>query len=261
MMRMNLSILALAAALCGCAAGGSAEAPATITVASYNIRSFRGMDGERDIDRTIAAIERLHCDICGLQEVRKTDEDAVAPIEIAGKRLGMKPFFAQTLARPGFIYGIGLLSKIPYEVVEVVKLRVPEGQEPRSAIFAKVTLPNGSFYLVNTHISANNDAGRKMQMEHILETIREKGYTPVLLIGDMNSHFGSETMKLLHNDWMIFGDATLTAPAEKPRWRFDYIAGYPKDAFRGANYRVIDDPTSSDHRPVVMELELVHPAR
>ena len=261
MMRMNLSILALAAALCGCAAERPAEQPATITVASYNIRSFRGMDGERDIDRTIAAIERLHCDICGLQEVRKTDEDAVAPIEIAGARLGMKPFFAQTLARPGFIYGIGLLSKIPYEVVEVVKLRVPEGQEPRSAIFAKVTLPNGSFYLVNTHIGANNDAGRKMQMEHILETIREKGYTPVLLIGDMNSHFGSETMKLLHNDWMIFGDATLTAPAGKPRWRFDYIAGYPKDAFRGANYRVIDDPTSSDHRPVVMELELVHPAR
>lgn len=259
MMRMNLSILALAAALCGCAAEGP-EAP-VITVASYNIRSFRGMDGDRDIDRTIAAIERLHCDICGLQEVRKTDEDAVAPIEIAAQRLGMKPFFAQTLARPGFIYGIGLLSKIPYEVVEVVKLRVPEGQEPRSAIFAKVTLANGSFYLVNTHLGANNDAGRKMQMEHILETIRERGYTPVLLIGDMNSHFGSETMKLLHNDWMIFGDDTLTAPAGTPRWRFDYIAGYPKDAFRGANYRVIDDATSSDHRPVVMELQLLRPAR
>ena len=261
MMRMNLSILAAAAALCCCAAEGPAEPPATITVASYNIRSFRGMDGKRDIDRTIAAIERLHCDICGLQEVRKTDEDAVAPIDITGARLGMKPFFAQTLARPGFIYGIGLLSKLPFEIVEVVKLRVPEGQEPRSAIFAKVTLPNGSFYLVNTHLGANNDDGRKMQMEHILETIREKGYTPVLLIGDMNSHFGSKTMKLLHEDWMIFGDATLTAPAETPKWRFDYIAGYPKDAFRGANYRVIDDPTSSDHRPVVMELQLLRPAR
>ena len=261
MMRMNLSILALAAALCGCAAGGSAEQPSTITVASYNIRSFRGMDGERDIDRTIAAIERLHCDICGLQEVRKTDEDETAPIEQAAAKLGMKAYFAQTLARPGFIYGIGLLSKIPFEVVEVVKLRVPEGQEPRSAIFAKVTLPNGSFYLVNTHLGANNDAGRKMQMEHILETIRDRGYSPVLLIGDMNSHFGSETMKLLHEDWTIFGDDTLTAPADKPRCRFDYIAGYPKDAFRGANYRVIDDATSSDHRPVVMELELLRPAR
>ena len=261
MMRMNLLILAFALSLCGCAVKDHAGTPVTITVASYNIRSFRGMDGVRDIDRTIAAIGRLHCDICGLQEVRKTDGDAVAPIDLAAGRLGMQAFFAQTLARPGFIYGIGLLSRVPFEIVEVVKLRVPEGLEPRSAIFARGTLPDGFFYLVNTHLGANNDAGRKMQMEHILETIREKGYTPVLLIGDMNSHFGSETMKLLHKDWMIFGDAALTAPAGKPRWRFDYIAGYPKDAFRGTGYRVIDDPVSSDHRPVVMELELLHPAR
>ena len=253
--------LLLAFAACAAFAIPATAAEKPIAIASYNIRSFRGMDNVRDVDRTIAALKKIPFDICGLQEVRKTDEDETAPIEQAAAKLGMKAYFAQTLARPGFIYGIGLLSKIPYEVVEVVKLRVPEGQEPRSAIFAKVTLPNGSFYLVNTHIGANNDAGRKMQMEHILETIREKGYTPVLLIGDMNSHYGSETMKLLHDDWMIFGDGTLTAPAEKPRWRFDYIAGYPKDAFRGANYRVIDDPTSSDHRPVVMELELLHPAR
>ena len=261
MMRMNLSILALAAALCGCAAGGSAEAPATITVASYNIRSFRGMDGERDIDRTIAAIERLHCDICGLQEVRKTDEDAVAPIEIAGKRLGMKPFFAQTLARPGFIYGIGLLSRYPFEVVEQLTLPIPPGHEPRTAIIAKIDRPEGVFYFINTHLSANrDDAGRREQLSMILETVRAKNYTPAILVGDLNSKPESETIKLLNEEWEVFGDETCTYPARKPRLRIDYIAAYPKGAFRALRYRVVRDAASSDHRPLVAGLQRVIPA-
>ena len=253
--------LLLTFAACAALAIPAAAAEKPIAVASYNIRSFRGMDGERDIDRTIAAIERLHCDICGLQEVRKTDEDAVAPIEITGQRLGMKPFFAQTLARPGFIYGIGLLSRYPFEVVEQLTLPIPPEHEPRTAIIARIDHPEGVFYFINTHLSANrDDAGRREQLAMILETVRAKNYTPAILVGDLNSKPESKTIELLNEEWEVFGDETFTYPARKPRARIDYIAGYPKGAFRALRYRVVRDAASSDHRPLVAGLQRVTPA-
>ena len=255
MMRMNLSFLA-AAALCGCAAGGPAEQPA-VNVASYNIRSFRGMDGARDIDRTIAAIAGLQCDICGLQEVRKTAADAEPPIEIAAQRLGMKAFFAQTLDRPDFIYGIGILSRYPFEVVETLTLPIPEGHEPRTAIIARIDHPQGAFYFINTHLSAyQNDAGREKQLELILDTVRARNYTPAILVGDLNSKPESKTIKLLLEDWEVFGDAAFTCPAQNPTMRIDYIAAYPKGAFRDRSYEVVNDETSSDHRPIKAQLTL-----
>ena len=247
------------AALCGCAAADAAERP--LAVASYNIRSFRGMDGERDIDRTIAALKKIPFDICGLQEVRKTDEDETAPIEQAAAKLGMKAYFAQTLARPGFIYGIGLLSKYPFEVVEQLTLPIPPEHEPRTAIIAKIDRPEGVFYFINTHLSANrDDAGRREQLAMILETVRAKNYTPAILVGDLNSKPESKTIELLNEEWEVFGDETFTYPARKPRARIDYIAGYPKGAFRALRYRVVRDAASSDHRPLVAELQRATPA-
>ena len=171
--------LLLAFAACAAIAIPATAAEKPIAIASYNIRSFRGMDNVRDVDRTIAALKKIPFDICGLQEVRKTDEDAVAPIEQAAAKLGMKAYFAQTLARPGFIYGIGLLSRYPFEVVEQLTLPIPPGHEPRTAIIAKIDRPEGVFYFINTHLSANrDDAGRREQLSMILETVRAKTTPP-----------------------------------------------------------------------------------
>ena len=253
--------LLLAFAACAALAVPVAAAEKPITIASYNIRSFRGMDGEKDIDRTIAALKKIPFDICGLQEVRKTDEDETAPIEQAAAKLGMKAYFAQTLARPGFIYGIGLLSKYPFEVAEQLTLPIPPGHEPRTAIIAKIDHPEGVFYFVNTHLSVNrDDAGRREQLALIFETIRAKNYTPAILVGDLNSKPESETIRFLHENWEVFGDATFTYPARKPRLRIDYIAAYPKGAFRALRFRVVRDAASSDHRPVVAGLQRVTPA-
>ena len=45
-----------------------------------------------------------------------------------------------------------------------------------------------------------------------------------------------------------------TFPADKPEIRIDYIAWYPREAFRLLDFKVIDETVASDHRPIVAEL-------
>ena len=228
----------------------------SFTVASYNIRSFKGMDDSRDIARTTAAVNALNSDICGLQEVRRNADDAEAPLDLCARGTGMAPAFAATLQLKEFTYGIAMLSRMPYQVVETLTLPIPDGHEPRTAIIARVSLPGGGhFYFVNTHLSARRrDAGRREQLKLILDTVRSKNYCPAILTGDLNALPDSETISLLRQEWQIFGDDTFTFPARKPDRRIDYIACYPKDAFRAVSYQVVDEPAASDHRPLVVKL-------
>ena len=70
---MLRSLFLLTLTLAGCAApgAGSATIPGrdTLTIATYNIRHGRGMDGVVELSRTGNAIARLGADIVALQEV------------------------------------------------------------------------------------------------------------------------------------------------------------------------------------------------
>lgn len=229
----------------------------SFTIASYNIRSFRKMDKTRNVEGTLLALKTLQSDVCGLQEVRKYDNEKPSPLELAGERLSMKPFFCRTLRRDTFDYGIGVLSKFDAELIADIKLPVAPGREPRSAQILKINLPHGVFYFINTHLQNRYEEERIRQIKYIQEYAEKHGLCPAILTGDLNAAPGSAPIKLLEQKWKIIGDHTPTYPASGPKRKIDHIAVYPADAFEVISYETVNDPETSDHLPIKAQLRMI----
>ena len=225
--------------LCSVACSLFAE---TMTVASFNIRSFRGMDGKRNVFRTIDAIGKLNSDICGLQEVRLLNGEKVSPLVRAGEKLNMQSFFGKTLNRKDFEYGNGVLSRFRVEQMTNLVLPMLGNQEPRGVMILKVRTPRGkTFYFVNTHLSdkLNNGELRKIQLGFIMDHLRRNKLFPAVITGDFNALPASPVLVVLGGNCTLVGSVQPTFPARRPRAKIDYIAFAPKDAFEVISYKVI----------------------
>ncbi len=257
MKKSNWLILLLLSLVSGCTA-----VDGTFTVASYNIRSFNTMSKKKDVAGTIRALGKLNSDICGLQEVRKNNNETTAPLIQTGEKLTMQPFFSPTLRRKNFEYGIGALSKFKAEMIAELKLPNADKQEPRKAMILKVHSPHGMFYFVNTHLAPVRKPKtdlREAQLKCILDYVEKNKLYPAILTGDLNAAPDSAAIKLLEQKWRIAGDNTPTYPASKPNWRIDFIAFAPADAFEVIAYEVGNEPTASDHRPIKAKLRINKP--
>ena len=82
--------------------------------------------------------------------------------------------------------------------------------------------------------------------------------TPIILAGDFNSTPDSEVLNLLRQSWHVplKGDDRFTFSSVDPQREIDFIMYRPADRFELVEYRVIEEPLASDHRPVLMVLEL-----
>lgn len=229
-----------------------------IRIVSYNIQSGNGMDHVYDVPRTAAAINRLNPDAVGLQEVRiyadrPGDGDIPA---ILSAHTGLKAHFGLAISFPSFEYGIGILSRYPSEIVEKIELPCVPGTEQRVALVTKIRHPAKEFFLITTHFSFERgfEAVRLEQMKTILETVRAKHYAPAVLTGDLNAVPAEPCVRELAKDWTVADTEKPTFNSADPSVQIDYIAWYPRDAFRLKDYLVADERLASDHRPVLADL-------
>ena len=231
----------------------------SIRILSYNLRSGRGMAGDRNINRTAEVIRSLAADVAGLQEVRIYKDLPAEQGDMPGllaEETNMRAYFGRTLDRETFSYGIGILSACPSELMEVMMLPQPDRYEQRAVIVTKVRHGNRNFYLLNTHLVFENDAEevRQEQLRAIIALVKEKGYVPAILTGDFNAQPDAPCLQPLREEWGMTDLTEATFPADKPEIRIDYIAWYPREVFRLLDFKVIDETVASDHRPIVAEL-------
>ncbi|GEM_PF-1035734 len=229
-----------------------------IRVASYNIQSFKTIKSVTSPQTTIEAAKKLNADLIGFQEVRRYDTDPADYFAEMGRVCGGESFFAQTLQRKNFVYGIGIVSRLPARVVKELWLPMQGNLEPRKALFVEVELDGKKIYFITTHMSYEDPTGQlqKTQLEAILNTAEKEGFLPAILTGDLNSTPESPAIQLLRSRWFMTGETPLTFPADKPDRRIDYIAVSDPQKIRLVAAQVIDDGESSDHRPVIAEFEV-----
>lgn len=245
------------------ALGGATAATHTsdsFTVATYNIRHGRGMDGQVDLTRTAAAIRALEADLIGLQEVDRNVErsGAVDQPRILGDALSLQYVFGAFFPYQGGEYGMAILSRFP--ILRSEALRLPEGNEPRVALLAELELPSGRRVLaVNVHFDwVESDTFRFRQAE-ALAALLDTVSLPVILLGDFNDQPGSRTLDLWRARF-----ATLPKPDEDhftfsstaPDKEIDHILLGPAAAWAQARGRVVTDPLTSDHRAFVGRVTL-----
>jgi endonuclease/exonuclease/phosphatase (EEP) superfamily protein YafD len=141
------------------------------------------------------------------------------------------------------------------EAVELAR-----GREPRVALAAHVTLPDGNkLTLVNVHFDyIRDDTVRFEQATKVREFIQSLP-NPAILLGDFNDTPESRTVKLFQDGFVEAdkpADDPYTFSAEKPDREIDFLFASPESQWTVKTVDVIDEPLASDHRPVIAVFQL-----
>jgi len=267
--RINfVAVICLAlVALLGCSTPGksSAESPQQITVLTYNIHHGAGTDGRLDLPRIAGVIEACEPDFVALQEVdvgTQRSGGVDQPAELA-RLTNMHAVFGKAMSFQGGQYGDAVLSRQPIVGSRVVALPWTEGnrREPRVAVSARVDVPDaGTIEFISTHWDHTRDPSDRLVQAEAVDTAWRDAGPATILAGDFNCEIGSEPLAALGGAWTLVSGADPAQPTccgDKLRAKIDHVFVKSSPQWRVVEARVIDEPVASDHRPVLVKLELL----
>lgn len=242
----------------------SAQAPDSsriVRVLTYNILHGKTLKGDFDLDLIASVISKEKPDLVALQEVdyktnRSRKYDLVTEL---GIRTNMSPLFARAMYYGGGEYGEGILSKYTFLTTTNHALPYTEGKEPRAAVEVNVVIKSGdTIRFVGTHLDHEADDYNRFIQAKELDRVIRRDAVPTILVGDLNETPENRGMQLLFENWeRSFADNAFTFPSDEPIKKIDYVLYYPAKRWRVLEKRVIDERIASDHRPVLVVLELL----
>ena len=252
-----VALVAAAVASTGAQESEPRVAPERLRVVSYNIRHGAGMDGRVDLDRIAEVITRLRPDLVALQEIDRGTErtDRVDQAVALGRASGLEARFGAFMSYQGGEYGMAVLSRWP--ILETRNHRLPDGDEPRTALTVAVRSPRGTELVFGGIHLYRTEAERLAQAQQLFDALADES-RPLILAGDFNSRPCSPVLDLLARRWSILdkGADRLTFPSDAPDREIDFVMLAPQSRFRVVAQRVVDEPVASDYRPLFVELEL-----
>jgi endonuclease/exonuclease/phosphatase family metal-dependent hydrolase len=258
-----------AGSLLGCGANKNAahaSEPTRLTIMTYNIHHGAGMDGRIDLARIAAVIRAADPDFVALQEVDQGTKRAAGvdqPAELA-RLTDMHVFYGAAMDYDGGKYGDAVLARRPIVASRAVALPWTNGgqREPRVAVSATTSLPDdaGHVEFISTHWDHTREpSDRLIQAEKVNETWKGAP-AATILAGDFNCPPDSAPIKALAEQWTLVSGADPADPTccggETLKSKIDHVFVKPSGRWRIIEHRVVDEPTASDHRPVVVTLEL-----
>ena len=219
-----------------------------LQIMSYNVRHCAGMDLVVDYDRTATVISQQQPDVVALQELdsmteRSGHHDQLGELAL---RTGYHPVFGAAIDFDGGKYGVGILS----HEMPVSTKRIPlPGEEPRVLLVVELE----DYVIACTHLDLE-EAQRLASVPLIVEEAQQ-WQNPFLLVGDWNDEPGSELLEVMTQHFTILSGDEATYPADKPTECIDYVGVFNGRA-EAIDSHVIDEPEASDHRPLVVRVQL-----
>ncbi|MBR3801066.1 MAG: endonuclease/exonuclease/phosphatase family protein [Rikenellaceae bacterium] len=216
-----------------------------VTLMSYNVRSGKGMDGKRDLDRTAAVIRAAQADVVALQEIdsaaRRSDGKDVAAV--LGKKCSMYYTFSKAIDFDGGGYGVALLSR--EKPVAVQRFALPGREEARTLLVVEFK----HFIVASTHLSLT--AEDRMASLSVIDSVAMVARKPIFIAGDWNATPDSEFGRALGEKMQYLTDTkACTFPADRPDRVIDYIVAPIMQRVEVLHREVINEPLVSDHRPL-----------
>lgn len=232
---------------------------------TYNIRHGEGNDTILDLSRSAGIIKAQAPDLCGLQEVDNfcMRTDSIGQTAYLAEATQMKGTFGQFMDYQGGEYGMATLLAKP--IVSTKILQLPDGKyEPRSSIVHEVQIAERCTILfTNVHFDwidgEEGMANRLLQAKALVEYIDEIGRA-CIIAGDFNCTPDSPTMQYFAEQGFSFvdkGDDNLSFQGER-KAEIDHVIYRNSGAvmFEKKKGLLLDEPIVSDHRPLVVELDI-----
>lgn len=218
-------------------------------VVTYNIHHGAEPKHWARLARTAGSLAGLSPDLIALQEVdhRVVRSGFRSQPKSLAKRLGMHEVFAPARRwGPGGLYGIAVLSKVPLQAVEYVRLPRFDGEQ-RLAILGQALIADMLVSIAAVHLHYN-DVAAPHQLEVVCRKLLARP-APHLMLGDFN--VGAELIgPTAERFGFTMPEPTLTFPATSPRDAIDWILG---NGLTVSDIRRIDS-NASDHCPLVAHI-------
>jgi len=228
------------------------QKPGTLTVCSYNVHGFIGMDGRRDIGRIAGLIEAIDPDILGLQEVDcRVVGQAFDQLE---QSTGLRGVMAQTMCTARGGYGNALLSRRSLHAVRQLDLSWRR-REPRVLLEARVRVGQTREVVCGVTHFGLQGRERAAQAARVAEQLEVD--VPTILMGDLNEWRPmSRTLRPLAS---VLGPRprVRSFPSSRPIFPLDVVWAHPASPLLSFEaYRSPLAAVASDHLPVVATLDV-----
>jgi endonuclease/exonuclease/phosphatase family metal-dependent hydrolase len=227
--------------------------PRELVVATYNIAGHNALRNPRYLERIADAIDALHADAIGLQEVHRGTWQARFADQVAelSQLTALRAHLGPSFRALGGEFGNAVLTRGEIEGAEVLAL--PRLGEPRSVLHARLRIDGLPLDLLVTHLTAWGEINRwirRRQCNCLSDVLRGAPASAVLL-GDFNATPSSSEMASLR---ALGLDATSEATHAWTGRALDTVV--PGRGWR-LQSRTVVRIGPSDHWPVVARLRWV----
>lgn len=217
-------------------------------VATFNVQSGKGLDGVRDITRSVKLLKGI--DIAGIQELRAaTWLGRHGHLETIATLLDLGWLFSATRKRWFREFqGNGLLTAFPIVHWERRPLIDKSGHSYRNLTIAKILVGEKPLWVLNTHL--HRRIAREQQLEEVLEAFGD--LRPAILFGDLNTRPTNPKLRSLFTP--DTADAiNIALGDDDPQDRIDWIITRGLKVHSGR----IAAPGISDHPCYTLEVSFV----
>ena len=220
-----------------------------VQVMSYNVRHCAGMDCVVDYDRTAAVIAEQQPDVVALQELdsmtgRSKQHDQLGELAV---RTGYYPVFGSAIDFDGGKYGVGILTR--EQPLSTKRIPLP-GEEPRVLLVVELK----DFVLACTHLDLEEE--QRLASVPLIVEEAQRWQKPFILVGDWNDATDSRLLQELMKYFTLNSGDQATYPADEPQECIDYVASFKAQPALTLEYSVIEEPAASDHRPIMVRIQL-----
>ncbi len=226
-----------------------------LTIMTYNIRHGAGMDNRWNPARPADVVRKFEPDVLCLQEVDRHTGRSFGADEPAMLAHFLEPLghwaFVKSIDYEGGEYGNALLAR--EEAISIIRSPLPGVNEGRSVIACEFE----PYAVATLHASLHDET--RLQSVDTLVRLSRTFDKPLFITGDWNATPDSPFLAAMRDTFEILSPTEFgTCPANKPRVCIDYVA---VDKAHANDVRVVeafvaDEPLASDHRPVVVRLEV-----
>lgn len=228
--------------------------PQHLRIVDWNIEH----GAEHGIDAVLDQLRALEPDVVLLQEVDR-DADRTGDVDqpqllAAGLGPQYQAVYAPTLELEGGLYGIAMLSRLPFRGVAEIPLTNLDVGEPRTAIDARLCAGPMAMRVVNHHADYQKP-GAAISVQEILRVLQSDVVPGTVFSGDFNQDPDEAGPEACVNDGLTDVLATHDDGPTFATNRIDYffVDDLLVDHVVGGKVVQSDD---SDHRPIMMDMSL-----